>query len=142
MRDFLDQRPYFFDTGLRFECRRCGVCCTGVPGIIRVGAAESERISEFLKIGLEWFKQKYLFQSGAFQSIREHADGRCLFYENGCKIYPVRPRQCRIYPFWFTILRSEQKWREEAKECAGIGKGRLYTREEILGMVALDIENR
>ncbi len=82
--------------------------------------------------------KRFLFNTGTFRSIREHADGCCVFYADGCLIYPVRPLQCRIYPFWFNILRSEKKWRQEEKQCAGIGKGRLYTREEILELVARD----
>lgn len=37
----LDQRSNFFDAGIRFECRRCGACCTGDPGIVRVNERET-----------------------------------------------------------------------------------------------------
>ncbi len=138
----LDHRPYFFDAGLRFTCQQCGACCTGAPGIIRVSAGEIEKIAAFLKQSPREFGQAYLTDGDMSPSIGEHPDGRCLFYDAGCRIYPVRPRQCRINPFWFTILRSESNWRREAQRCAGIGKGRVYARKEILALVALDMVDR
>ncbi len=44
----LDQRSYFFDAGIRFECRRCGACCTGDPGVVRVNEQEIAEIAAYL----------------------------------------------------------------------------------------------
>jgi len=133
---FLFDRPYIFDAGLHFACRRCGTCCTGTPGIIRVSADEIDRITAYLDVPRQQFRRDFLIQWQATLSIGEHADGRCFFYDQGCRIYPVRPRQCRVYPFWFNILRTESRWVREAQQCPGIGAGRLYTREEVLQRVA------
>ena len=132
-------RPYFFDSGLRFACRRCGACCTGAPGTIRVSAAEIDRIAGYLDIPRQQFRKDYVVQSQTGPSIGEHGDGRCLFYAQGCRIYPVRPRQCRGYPFWFNILRAENRWVREAQRCPGIGQGRLCTRTEIMLRVSQDM---
>jgi len=129
-------RPYFFDPGLRFACRRCGTCCTGTPGIIRVSAEEIDEIAAHLDIPHQQFRRDFLRRRQATLSIGEHPDGRCFFYDQGCRIYPVRPRQCRAYPLWFNILRAESRWVREAQQCPGIGKGRLYTRADILLRVA------
>ena len=133
---------YFFDSGLRFACQRCGVCCTGTPGVIRVSTGEIETIAAFLEITPERFTRDYLIDLEGGWSIGEHTDGRCRFYADGCRIYPVRPRQCRSYPFWFNILRSERSWQREGRQCAGIGRGRFYSREEILDLVARDMDSR
>lgn len=133
---------YFFDAGLHFTCQQCRVCCTGTPGIVRVATAEIEAIAAFLKMTPQRLTEDYLVDLNGVSSIAEHADGRCRFYADGCRIYPVRPRQCRTYPFWLSILRSERNWRREGRQCAGIGQGRIYSREEILDLVARDMDGR
>jgi hypothetical protein len=131
----LDQRPYFFDAGLRFTCRRCGTCCTGEPGIVRTGSIEIERIAGYLKMTPAAVATRYLTPSQGGYRVRELDDGRCIFFEAGCRIYPVRPLQCRTYPFWISTLRSPDRWQATCRQCPGIGSGRLYSREEILTML-------
>ena len=162
----LNNRSYFFDKGIRFECRQCGACCTGSPGTIYVDKSEVSAIAKFLKIPVVNLKEKYLYPFKNSYSIREHSerqgpqpngatapvsknnfckkntilqvcstDGRCFFYEDGCRIYPVRPGQCSSYPFWFINLRSEKKWHSVSEECRGIGQGRLYSKKKILEIV-------
>ena len=125
-------RSYFFDVGLRFECQECGACCTGAPGTIYAGALEIRRIAQFVGISVPDLKDAYLYPFRDSYSIREDSEGRCLFYERVCTIYPVRPIQCSTFPFWFDNLRSEQAWLNVAAECPGVGRGRLYSKEEIL----------
>ncbi len=132
------ERHYFFDAGLRFECRRCGQCCCGAPGLVWVDAAEARAIAAFTAAGSGETAADYLIPQGRGFAIRERSDGRCWFFDQGCRIYPLRPLQCRIYPFWLENLRSERRWQEAARQCPGIGEGRCYTREEILAFVATD----
>ncbi len=51
-------------------------------------------------------------------------NGRCEFLgnDNRCRIYAVRPRQCRTYPFWPELM-TPGAWRAEAARCEGIGRG-------------------
>ncbi len=128
-------RPYFFDDGIHFECARCGACCTGTPGVICVDEDEIQAISKFLDLDAEDFKRQQLYPWKEGFSIKEHPDGRCIYFDKGCRIYPVRPMQCRTFPFWLQNLRSEEKWHKIEKECPGIGKGRLYEKEEILDIL-------
>jgi uncharacterized protein len=128
-------RKYFFDNGIRFECSQCGKCCNGAPGIIIILDNEIELIADFLEIDRQVFIERCLYPYLDNFSIREDETGRCIFFENGCSIYPVRPLQCRTFPFWFTNLRSEEAWSEVLKTCPGTGKGKLYSREEILDIV-------
>ncbi len=131
----LSQRPYFFDKGIRFSCLRCGVCCTGAPGIVRVGEEEPRAMAAYLNQPVAGLIATYLaaFEDG--YRVLEDSDGRCLFFENGCRVYPVRPVQCRTFPFWFKNLRSEAAWAATKKACPGIGQGRHYPREEILAVL-------
>jgi uncharacterized protein len=131
----LGQRPYFFDGGIRFECKQCGQCCTGDPGLVRVSEKEILVICGFLEMGFTEFADRYLHSYGGWQVIREDRDGRCLFYENGCRIYGVRPLQCRTFPFWMKYLRSEKAFRTLKPSCSGLGKGRLFSKDEILAIL-------
>lgn len=131
----LIDHTYFFDQGLNFECQRCGQCCTGESGTIYVSPKEMVTLAGHLGITVDLLIETYLYPFRDSYSIREDDQGRCLFYDRGCGIYPVRPLQCSSYPFWFSNLRSEKRWRALLRECPGIGRGRLYTKAEILERV-------
>lgn len=128
-------RPYFFDRGLRFACVRCGRCCSGEPGTVYVAADEIGPIAAYLNLPPARLITDMLYPFRDSFSLRETAGGDCVLFGEGCRIYPVRPRQCRSYPFWFENLRSRYRWRQTAAQCPGIGQGTLYTRAEILAIV-------
>lgn len=82
---------------------------------------------------------------GSFKmlSLKEKDNYDCIFLcKEGCKVYQARPRQCRTYPFWAHVLESEESWKEEAKSCPGIGKGKLYTKKEIEEKLQYRLENK
>ncbi len=128
----IESRPYFFDRGIKFECLQCGGCCTGDPGVVYVTGHENEKIAEFLSLPPIHFIRKYLYPHKDGYSIDEDDSGRCLFYQGKCLIYPVRPLQCRTFPFWLDNLRSEKKWRQIENVCPGMGGGKVFTKGEIL----------
>lgn len=132
----LANRRYFFDRGLRFACRRCGRCCTGRPGIVRITRDEIQRISRYLETPVHELIRHHLLSAGNAWHVREHPDGRCLFYRDGCVIYPVRPRQCETFPFWSENLRSRERWERIARDCPGIGEGTLAAKEQILKILS------
>ncbi|MEW6258948.1 MAG: YkgJ family cysteine cluster protein [Thermodesulfobacteriota bacterium] len=133
---------YFFSDGLQFECTRCGTCCTGDPGIIRVGDVDITAIAAYLQVSLEDVRSRYVRMDASGTGIRERVDGACIFWgEDGCAVYPVRPLQCRLYPFWFQLLRNPDAWKAEQKRCPGIGRGRLWSEEEILERIWLSMES-
>jgi Fe-S-cluster containining protein len=127
---------YFFDQGLRFGCIRCGHCCTGDPGIVYVSPDELAPLAAHLQIPIEATIERYLSPWRDGHTVREAVGGNCLFFHQGCSIYPVRPSQCRTWPFWINNLRSRPSWERVARDCPGIGRGRHYTREEILRLLA------
>lgn len=122
--------PWYRD-GLQFSCTQCGDCCTGRPGYVWVNAEEVTAIARFLELPLEEFSKRYLRRVGSRVSLIERPNGDCVFYSKGCTVYPVRPIQCRTFPFWPENLRRKADWEEAASECPGMGKGRLYSTEEI-----------
>jgi len=138
--DALKHRRYFFDHGICFECQKCGACCTGEPGHIYVDDQEVRRIARFLDISRDVFVDRYLYPFRDSYSIASRHDGRCVFLENGCMIHPVRPTQCRTFPFWFQNLRSEDNWRDVCNRCPGIGKGPRYHKEEIFELIDLTFD--
>lgn len=126
----------WYASGLRFECTRCGKCCRGAPGTVRVVDDEIAALSRRLGIGVGEFRRRYTKRlSDGTLGLRERgAPGyECVFYDHdrGCTVYEDRPRQCRTYPFWQSIASSRATWAAEALECPGIDRGRVHTLEEI-----------
>ena len=134
MPDIDFERSYFFDHGLRFACQGCGSCCTGAPGTIYIDQTEIQRIAGYMGMETAPFIEKFLYPFKDSYSIHEDDQGACLFFNNGCIVYPVRPLQCRSYPFWFCNLRSASRWRHVQRECPGIGRGRLFAKSEIMSI--------
>ena len=125
-------RPPWYADGLRFECTRCGRCCTG-EGYVWVDEERILEIVEFLDVSVEAIMRRYVRRVDGRLSLveKEHAD--CVFWERerGCTIYPVRPLQCRTFPFWPEHLESPEAWRELATEVPGIGRGKRHGLIEI-----------
>ncbi|GAB6886834.1 YkgJ family cysteine cluster protein [Desulfothermus okinawensis JCM 13304] len=133
----MDLKRYFFANGIRFKCQQCGKCCTGEPGTVYVTEEEIKKISDFLNIDTKKFKKDFLYPFRDSYSIKELKNGNCVFYKDkSCAIYPVRPMQCRTYPFWLKNLRNEKNWKEIERQCPGIGKGKLFTVEEIIDIIS------
>ena len=128
-------RPEFFEQGVRFECQRCLSCCSGEPGRVVVSDEEASAIRNFLEEKAPRLLPGALVPFGEGFEIPENKDGTCRFLDKNCLIYPVRPLQCKAFPFWFDLMRSEKKWKQAVRSCPGIGKGRLYTKAEILDLL-------
>jgi len=133
-------RRYFFEAGIRFECQRCGACCTGAPGIIRISRPEIRILADFLKMPVPDLIRMHLRPVASGFSIAEEANGDCRFFDQGCRIYPVRPLQCRTYPFWFSQMRSLRQWKNALRQCPGIGNGPLYSRARILALLSRSMD--
>jgi len=124
--------PWYQD-GLRFQCTRCGHCCTGAPGYVWVNDAEMRAIAAFLGDPLEQATALNSRLASRGRTLREKANGDCVFYDRsrGCTIYPVRPRQCRTWPFWASNVDTPEEWERTCKVCPGSGQGELISPEEI-----------
>ena len=121
----------WYKEGLRFECQRCGRCCRGEPGVVWVNKVESEKIASFLGITQESFFRNYLRSFNGRFSLLEYGNGDCIMYDNGCKIYAVRPCQCMTFPFWKSNMENKSEWEKLKKMCPGIDKGKLHSHRDI-----------
>lgn len=132
-----NKSPWYIG-GLHFECLQCGRCCSGPSeGYIWVTSPEVKLIADFLKISAEQLRQKYLKRIGLRTTIIERAGTKdCIFLQTindkkRCIIYPVRPTQCRAWPFWPDNLATPAAWNNAAQKCPGINRGKFYSFEQI-----------
>jgi len=122
----------WYRDGLSFSCTQCGNCCSGDPGYVWATKDEIAKISAFLGRPDGWLDRAHVRRVGLHYSLTEHANGDCVFLkrENGksmCTIYPVRPLQCRTWPFWTENLKTKKAWDDLAEsKCPGMNKGTSY----------------
>ncbi len=112
--------------GLRFECQPgCTECCRQ-PGFVYLTERDLLRAAAFLGMTAEAFERKYVYRTRRLLRLRTPREGRCHFLrEDGCSIHPVKPAQCRIFPFWPELVESRREWQKTGAYCPGIGKGPL-----------------
>ena len=116
----------WYRSGLRFECTRCGDCCRGEPGFVWVRPSDITRIAKFLELDRKDFVRRHVRTVGSRYSLNEKPGGDCIFWEDTCRIYPVRPPQCRSFPFWRDNLESPEDWEYVAERCPGVDKGTTH----------------
>lgn len=145
--------PWYAD-GLTFTCTQCGNCCTGPRGYVHATEVEIARLAEFLKLTPEQVVVRYCRHTSGGLSFKEKrgaggwdciflaetparrrpagADHDITYMKRTCTIYPVRPLQCRTWPFWEGNLWDRDAWNTAAKRCPGMNAGqRHFTREQI-----------
>ena len=84
---------------------------------------EFTAVSEFLGMTTDDFIKTYakhvLYRDGQVAWIHFANDGAsCVFLDdetNYCKIHPVKPIQCRAYPFYPNLLASPEAWDAECR---------------------------
>ncbi len=132
-------KAVWYAEGLSFGCTHCGRCCAG-PGVgyVWLTAEEIAAIAKYLGIPVEQMHQTYVRSVGGGWSLRERNDNRdCLFLSPAgpdgrvCSIYPVRPTQCRTWPFWPDNLCTPEAWAHIATRCRGVNHGEHVSLEEI-----------
>lgn len=126
------EQPWYA-SGLKFTCTQCGDCCTGAPGFVWVTDDDLEAIAAHLGRPVAEVRDLYSRKARGRVTLREKANGDCVFYDSkkGCTIYPVRPPQCRTWPFWDSNLETPEEWQKTCDKCPGSGTGELIPVEEI-----------
>jgi hypothetical protein len=119
----LDESVWYAQ-GLRFACTQCGNCCSGFPGYVWLTVEDMQRIADYLKIPLDTFTRTYVRRVGSRYSLTEKYNYDCTFLtrangKSGCMIYPVRPMQCRTWPFWDDNLKSPAHWKHASERGGG-----------------------
>ncbi|MCX6681234.1 MAG: YkgJ family cysteine cluster protein [Methanothrix sp.] len=78
--------------------------------------------------------------------MKSKEDTTCVFYEDGCTVYPVRPRACKLFPF-----RVEEKSTLDGDlilsigynpTCPGIGKGKSVAKKDLERLVVDQFRQR
>jgi Fe-S-cluster containining protein len=122
----------FYKNGLKFSCLGCGECCKLPEGRVQVSQEEIRIISDFLDIEEKSPIGKFVSSENGIFRIFENTEKYCIFLENNeCAIYPVRPLQCRTFPFWPENLKSQYRWNQLKEFCPGIDNEKHFTFSEI-----------
>ena len=84
-----------------FRCRRCGSCCRW-PGYVLLTAADIARMAGHLVMPETEFIERYtrLAANRGQLALQDGEGDDCIFLAPAarCRVYPVRPVQCRLFP--------------------------------------------
>lgn len=125
--------------GVRFGCTGSGQCCTvhGDYAYVFLRREDERRLAAHLGVSVREVRRRYTRRIGSGQRSLIFPEGSCVFLDGRrCGIYEARPRQCRTWPFWEENLDPGVWEKEVAAFCPGVGRGRLYTEEEIRAILA------
>ena len=99
--------------------------------------AEAAGLAKRLGIPVERFVKEYTHQTAEGRSLIEKRSAGgldCIFLDRQtipgkaiCSVYEDRPIQCKTWPFWPSIVKSETSWRNAKRTCPGMDTGKLYT---------------
>jgi Fe-S-cluster containining protein len=125
----------WYEKGIRFECEGCGDCCRthGSYAYVFLTDRDVDAISKHLETPRVDFLNAYCATDSEGCIYLRKTTGDCDFLkeDGGCRIYEVRPKQCKAWPFW-TESMDEEIWKGPVTACCpGIGKGRLFGADEI-----------
>ena len=125
--------PWYKD-GLNFTCSQCGGCCTGAPGVVWVTDEELQQIAQYLDKPIGEIRLFHTRLMRGRVSLTEYQNGDCTFFDpekRHCKVYSVRPIQCRTWPFWQSNVSSPKKWSDVCEQCPGAGQGAFFSLQEV-----------
>jgi Fe-S-cluster containining protein len=117
----------------RFDCHRCGNCCSGGQGFVWLADGETAELARALGMSEASFVASYVRRAidprtgASALALREDpsggdAGGRCILLEapNTCRAYDARPDQCRRFPHWPSVLSDPQAFETVRATCPGI----------------------
>ena len=130
----------FWSKGIRFECQGTGRCCVsrGGYGYVYLTLEDRRRFARHFKMATQAFTRRYCAKTEGHFHLRQ-VEGPCEFLQGkSCGAYEARPAQCRTWPFWPENMNA-RTWNGEVKAfCPGVGKGRLYSPQEIEELLKQD----
>ena len=131
------EKAPFYAKGLKFSCKRCSSCCRYDSGFVFISENDLKRLSAALKMDKDGFIKTYCrwvpsVSENERLSLREKSNKDCILWDNGCTVYESRPVQCVSFPFWESVLSSNEAWEMAASACPGMNCGTLHSEEEIL----------
>ena len=139
-------KNHFYAQGLHFSCKRCSACCRFETGFVFLSEKDTSVLSAAFNMTYDDFLEAYCRwvpgdDGEKLLSLKEKPNYDCIFWNSGdnggCSVYEKRPLQCRLFPFWSSILNSMASWKMAAKGCPGIDQGMLYSQDSIKKMLAM-----
>jgi hypothetical protein len=119
---------------LPFACTECGKCCQRGNGDVYMNRNEFMAVAQYLNMSTDDFIRTYS-QHVLYEDDQNKNDARqqqrqvawihfsspqqCVFLDpetKHCRIHPVKPVQCRTYPFYPQLLHSLEAWNAECRE--------------------------
>ena len=121
--------PWYAE-GLRFECLPdCANCCVNHEDYdyVYFDGDDMAQLARFLDLTIAEFKERYTEQDEG-ETVLRMDQPQCPFLEGTrCTVYPVRPTQCRTFPFWDNNLASRASWKRLRKFCPGTESGAVHS---------------
>ena len=124
----------WYEEGLPFTCTACGNCCKSRGEYSHVYLREEEvtAIARHLEMdAVEFVRTQVRVEDGWITLLPGLS--RCQFLDDAgrCTVYPVRPVQCRTWPFWDINL-DQKTWTEEVNAtCPGSRDGALHSADTV-----------
>lgn len=115
---------------LRFTCQPGCIRCCDRPGYVYLTETNLHEMAAHLGMTVDDFEQRYVRRYKHFLRLRSRV-GCHFLTPDGCSVHPVKPLQCRTYPYWPSITADATTWRDERQNCPGIGKGELIQIETV-----------
>jgi hypothetical protein len=155
---------HFYSQGLRFSCKRCSACCRFEAGFVFLSLNDVSLLVSALDIDYTELIETYCRWvpggGGKNQlSLKEKPNYDCIFWSSdgearpsapgfksqaeyteeggGCMVYEKRPLQCRLFPFWSSVISSKTNWKMTARDCPGMDQGSLYSDDSIKQMLIM-----
>lgn len=116
------------ESSFHFKCRRSGRCCRVPDGFAFVDETELARLAAELGLEQAEFTKRYLRSvvdprtAEPRLSLRDRPDGACslLDGDNQCTAYAARPKGCRDFPVWPSIMGDPRGLERAMQLCPGI----------------------
>ncbi len=138
----MSPKPWYHK-GLRFDCQRCGRCCTqrGEHTFVYLTGADLTRLADSMGLAEAAFVGRFCEHVEGRLTLRTDTR-RCIFQDESgaCSVYDARPHQCRSWPFWRENLERAAWERDVVPLCPGAGQGTLHSAEEIEAIARDDEE--
>lgn len=98
------------------KCNHCGFCCNDPCTQVNLTVGDIHRIASFLKVPIEKLFPEYMDINPFGDPDLIHYDldlglnNPCKFrVNNRCSIYPARPLNCRLFPYWILAEAPPEK---------------------------------
>ena len=144
------KKKAFHAQGLYFSCKRCSTCCRFEEGFVFLSHKDITTLSTALDMTYDNFVETYCrwipVKNGKSKlSLKEKSNYDCIFWNSGlsaqihdgCSVYEYRPLQCRMFPFWASVVGDEKSWEMTAQSCPGINQGDWHSVDSIKSRLAI-----